>query len=147
MAAKFGTPGAIRAVPSNAGHFGQGVKYPLEYDDKGRLALTFGPDVTSEAVASIVQTYRGERPMQPDYGAGDWIFEPFAPDRVEIQLADQIVDHEPRIEPASVKARALQGDDFGTADYSVTFQNKGSADERTVTLGWFTGPTKTNPGD
>ena len=127
----------LHKVPANAGIFGQGIKYPLEIDTKGRLALSSGPVLGAQALASILDTSPGERVMQPDYGAGDGLFEPLSAAVLEERLNDQVIDHESRIEIVSVDAR--DGGN-GQHEYVIEYRNVGDATVKTLTYPYFEGP-------
>ena len=146
MAITFGTPGAIRAVPPTAGHFGQGVKYPLAYDSKGRLSLSFGPSLVDESIQSICRTQRGERVMLPDYGIGQQLFEPAADaDRIRFALSENIEAYEPRISQSRVDVE-LSLNDSATSEVTIRYAPTGEADTRTVTAPYFSGPAASYPG-
>jgi phage baseplate assembly protein W len=141
MAFQAGTPGAIKAVPVQAGHFGQGVKYPLAIDAAGRLALSAGPVAVADALSSIVQTQSGERAMQPDYGAGISLFDPIDPDRTRFALLQTIADHEPRIQTADVVV--TQGQAASDSEATITYVLTTEANTRTLTVPFFVGPATT----
>lgn len=141
MALRFGTPGAIRAVPPNAGSYGQGIAYPPDYDAAGRLILAAGERCVEDALRSIVETQLGERCMQADYGAGDFLFEPIDLARGKAAILRSIADHEPRIDPASVEIDAEPNpNDLGSVLVTIRYQLRGEATPRTLTYPDFVGP-------
>lgn len=136
----FGTPGAIRAVPPQSAHLGQGVSYPIEIDTSGRLSLSFGQKAVEDALASIVQTAPGERVMQPDYGAQPFLFDPVAPARAQSLLQQVINEHEPRVATARLDGPVIvepPGGVSGTIVYSLAAQ----ATSANLTYPFFVGPT------
>ena len=137
-----GTTGAIRDVPSQAGIFGQGATYPLAFDAAGRLKLSAGPVLVDQALQSIAQTQPGERPMQPDYGAGVLNFEPLDEDRVRLAFDENIREHEPRVAAAEFSAR--MGTTFSDGQITIKYVARGEANARTLTAGFFAGPQLTN---
>jgi uncharacterized protein len=139
MATTVGTAGAIQAPPATAGVFGQGVTYPPTVDIKGRLALSWGVDLVSQSLLSIAQTQRGERPMQPDYGAAT-IFEPIDADRLKINLEENIANHEPRARDVNVETKTGTGGDMPT---TIGFSVTGDASQRSLTVPLFNGPART----
>lgn len=139
MASSVGTPGAIQSPPATAGVFGQGVAYPLANDTKGRLVLAWGVDLVTQSISSIAQTQRGERPMQPDYGAAT-IFEPVDADRLKINLEENIANHEPRARDVSVTVQTGTGGDMPT---TISFATVGDASQRTLVVPLFNGPART----
>lgn len=130
----------IRTPPPGAGIYGQGVSYPMTLDSNGRLKLSYGPQIVSEAVLSIAQTQTGERPMQPDYGANNALFDEVDLAAYKISLEQGIAEHEPRVERANVSA-ALQPD--GGVRVTIAYLIRGEADERTLTYPLFLGPART----
>lgn len=139
MATTVGTVGAIQAVPATAGVFGQGVTYPLAFDAKGRLALSWGVDLVTQSILSIAQTQKGERPMLPDYGAAT-IFEPVDADRLKINLEQNIANHEPRARDVEVTTRTGTGGDMPT---EIKFKTAGDASQKSLTVPLFNGPART----
>lgn len=134
-----GTPGAIRAVPPNAGHLGQGIKYPPEIDTKGRLALSFGADSVTDSIKAICATIPGERVMQPDFGASRSTFEPIDAGRMQIEIEGQIAEKEPRAEGVEVTCRYEESRP-GRMVADIKFRIQGDATDRTLTYSWFAGP-------
>lgn len=131
---------SIQAPPASAGVLGQGIKYPPQFDSKGRLALSWGSDLVDQAILSLCQTQPGERVMQPDYGASSETFEPIGLDRMKIQLEKSIADHEPRAKDVRVDV-SLDPDGIPVA--RVSYSVDGEATERTLTTPIFTGPAAT----
>ncbi len=128
----------IRAVPPGSGHLGQGISFPLSLDGKGRLALSSGPQSVVDALTSIVRTQRGERVMQFDYGAGDFVHEPLDAARMELQLRECIAQHEARVS-------AVSGFDLtstnnpGEVILTLPYELAGEATARTLTFPFATG--------
>lgn len=137
MAYPFGTPGKIAAAPSNAAQFGQGVAYPPQYDTSGRLVLSVGLQCVKDAVASIMRTAPGERPMQADYGCNRFVFEPAVPERATVYVGQNIREHEPRIAAVNVEAQQVGTD---APEISVSFRPTGAATSTTLTFPFFKGP-------
>ena len=56
---------------------GSGLAFPLRVDAHGGLALSHQDQDVEEAIAVIVGTAPGERPMRPEFGCGihDYVFE------------------------------------------------------------------------
>lgn len=129
-----GTPGALPQPPANAGHLGQGVKYPLAYAN-GKLKLSSGAESVADSLLSILLTQKGERPMLPGYGAGDLVFEPVDLARIKGEITEQLVLFEPRITEAQVDA------DFGLSHgeivLTVVYTVAQEAVPRTLTYSYF----------
>jgi len=47
---------------------GSGLAFPLRADQRGSLALTRGVEDVEQAIALILGTAPGERPMRPEFG-------------------------------------------------------------------------------
>ena len=141
----FGTAGALRAIPPNAGHLGQGLSYPPQYDAAGRLQLSWGRQLVAEAVQSIVETLPGERPMEPDYGGSSATFEPIGDlDRARYQISRCIEEHEPRIAEATINFVSVStGDPTEKLQPDIEFTTTTEADSQTLTAGYFAGPAST----
>ena len=126
----------IRTPPPGSGHFGQGISYPLQFDTNGRLALSYGPQSVKESLLSIMQTVLGERMMQPDYGIGA-AFEPINNARITEQVKQVIADHEPRIDPNSLRIQVTGSESQGEARVEVYYELTGDATPQTLTFPFF----------
>jgi phage baseplate assembly protein W len=97
---------------------GTGVAFPLRVDRRGALALVSRDDDVQEAIALILSTAPGERPMRPEFGCGihDYVFETIDARTLghlehEVRLA--LDRWEPRVEVLEVEidlARAEHGE-------------------------------------
>jgi phage baseplate assembly protein W len=56
---------------------GSGLAFPLGVDRRGSLALARNEDDVQQAIAIILSTSPGERPMRPEFGCGvhDYVFD------------------------------------------------------------------------
>jgi phage baseplate assembly protein W len=56
---------------------GSGLAFPLGVDRRGSLALARDEDDVQQAIAIILSTSPGERPMRPEFGCGvhDYVFD------------------------------------------------------------------------
>jgi len=85
---------------------GSGIAFPLRVDSHGGLALSHQDQDVEEAIAVIIGTARGERPMRPEFGCGihDYVFETIdarAVGRFELEVRLALQRWEPRIEVLS----------------------------------------------
>ena len=136
----------IQAPPPSAGVLGQGVKYPPTLDTStGRLALSWGPDVVTQAIQSIAQTQASERPMLPGYGAST-IFEPTDSARIAITLDQNIADYEPRAVNVNVEPE-MDPRAAGGVIANISYSVLGEATIRTLTYPVFTGPATTGASE
>jgi phage baseplate assembly protein W len=74
----------------------QGLKYPITAKD-GKLVLSSGDRLNTEAIFSVLETRPTERVERPSYGTPDFVFASVAnvnaiPSRIEASLVDQIAE-------------------------------------------------------
>lgn len=140
-----GTNGAIRQPPPGSGNFGQGIKFPMEYDSAGRLALSYGEQSVKESLISIGRTIRGERPMQPDYGAGNALFDPIDSGRLELDLKRCIQEHEPRVDAETLRVLSAGPDpnNDGGLLVEIEYTTRRNATAQILTYPMFQPPTST----
>jgi len=110
---------------------GRGWKFPVAIDAAGRIALSEYEDDVREAIRIILMTARGERVMQPDFGAGlyDFVFASMSSTtlgRVQRAVEDALVKWEPRVEVTAVSVEP-DGGEIGklliNIDYRVRATN------------------------
>lgn len=87
---------------------GSGIAFPLRLDPRGDLALSHGDDSVRDAIAVILGTAPGERPMRPEFGCGvhDLVFEnvdALTIGRVEREVRVALDRWEPRIQVLDVR--------------------------------------------
>ncbi len=128
----------IPKAPSNAGHFGQGIAYPLTANNSGRLVLSFGAAAAEDAMESIMQTEPGERVMQPDYGGAVGVHEPVGDPFLMAEAIKQTVrDHEARVESDSIEVENKSPDSHGKVETNVTYRPVGEITSATLTYPYF----------
>jgi phage baseplate assembly protein W len=86
---------------------GSGIAFPLRVDAHGALALSRHDQDIEEAVAIVIGTARGERPMRPEFGCGihDYVFEAidaYTLGRLDHEIRIALERWEPRIDVADV---------------------------------------------
>ena len=94
---------------------GRGWKFPIAVDAAGRIALSEYEDDVREAIRIILMTAKGERVMQPDFGAGlyDFVFASMRSTtlgRVQRAVEDALVKWEPRVEVTAVSVEPDEGE-------------------------------------
>jgi phage baseplate assembly protein W len=78
--------------------FGQGIKWPAEADEAGRLVTSEGDERIWESVQQILDTPRGTCPMDPEYGVDLDAYDPVSqPSEVGWRVARALERSEPRI--------------------------------------------------
>jgi phage baseplate assembly protein W len=82
-----------------SGEWTTGWGFPLSVDARGRVALHSGRRAVDAALAVLIGTIAGERPMRPDFGIRlDWTTEELV-DRIR-ELVER---YEPRIDVSRVE--------------------------------------------
>jgi phage baseplate assembly protein W len=82
---------------------GSGISFPLHTDQRGALALAHGVEDIEQAIAVILGTAPGERPMRPEFGCDvhDVVFDTVDAEmigKVEVAVHRALTRWEPRIE-------------------------------------------------
>jgi uncharacterized protein len=82
---------------------GSGLSFPLHSDQRGALALAHGVQDIEQAIALILGTAPGERPMRPEFGCEvhDYVFDMIDAEmigKVESAVRRALARWEPRIE-------------------------------------------------
>jgi phage baseplate assembly protein W len=82
---------------------GTGLSFPLGVDPRGGIAMVSAESDIDQAIAVILGTAPGERPMRPEFGCGvhDYVFDTIDAStvgRMELEIRDALARWEPRIE-------------------------------------------------
>ena len=120
---------------------GTGVAFPLRVDRRGGVALSRDNDDVQEAIALILGTAPGERPMRPEFGCGvhNYIFESvdaYALGRIEYEIRVALDRWEPRIEVLSVEFD-LSSSDRGELLIDITYQLRATNDIRNLVYPFY----------
>jgi len=88
-------------------HLGTGVAFPIGVDRHGRFALARDEVDVEQAIAIILSTVPGERPMRPEFGCAvhEYIFasvDALTLERVENAIRAALDRWEPRVETDSI---------------------------------------------
>lgn len=117
---------------SSKDFLGKGWAFPLRVDKRtGKIAMVSHEEDIREAVDIIINTYRGERVMRPEFGCNmdDYVFSPMAHSPAQTiahELRNALVLQEPRIENIHVRAETGTATDAGLVvyvDYTVRSTN------------------------
>ena len=86
---------------------GSGLAFPLQADQRGSLALTRGVEDIEQAIALILGTAQGERPMRPEFGCAvhDVVFDTIDAaivGKIHTAVHEALERWEPRIEVTSL---------------------------------------------
>jgi phage baseplate assembly protein W len=94
---------------------GSGLAFPLRADQRGALALSGGIDDIEQAIALILGTAPGERPMRPAFGCAvhDVVFDTIDAaiiGKVQTAVYEALERWEPRIEVIDVDVETAEAD-------------------------------------
>src|SRR4028119_1579265 len=86
---------------------GTGLAFPLSVDSRGGLAMVREGSDGDQAIAIILGTAPGERPMRPEFGCGvpDYVFDTIDAStvgRMEQEVRDALTRWEPRIDVVGI---------------------------------------------
>jgi phage baseplate assembly protein W len=86
---------------------GAGLAFPLQIDPHGSLALARGEEDVDQAIALILGTAPGERPMRPEFGCAvhDFVFDALdaaTVGKIESAVRTALDRWEPRVEVENV---------------------------------------------
>ena len=124
---------------------GQGVAYPLRFDERGQLSLVGGSANVERAIALIIGTAYGERPMRPEFGCGihSLVFETPSPElstQIQAQVTASLKRWEPRIDVVTVTVKF--DNDNTTANIMVTYRLKDTYDVRNLLVPFYLIPNE-----
>lgn len=110
---------------------GSGLAFPLQVDHRGGLALAHGEEDIEQAIALILSTTPGERPMRPEFGCDlhDLVFDTIDAamvGKMEMAIRMALDRWEPRIEIVEIDFDLSQtghGKLVVTITYSVRATN------------------------
>ena len=110
---------------------GSGLAFPLQIDPHGSIALARGEEDVDQAIALILSTAPGERPMRPEFGCQvhDFIFDTLdaaTVGKMESAIRAALDRWEPRIEVERVEfdlARSADGEVLSTISYRLRATN------------------------
>lgn len=88
---------------------GRGIRFPLQANSVGGLAMSEGADNIEESIRCIIGTAVGERVMRPRFGCRihDYVFHPNSASTagmVQFYVLESLEKWEPRIEKIEVNA-------------------------------------------
>jgi len=94
---------------------GRGLKFPLQINAVGGMAMSEGPDNIEESVKQIIGTAVGERVMRPTFGCRihDYVFHPNSSATVGMvgfYVSEALHKWEPRIADIAVSAQPSPND-------------------------------------
>ena len=125
---------------------GTGVAFPLRVDRSGGMALSSGVEDVQEAIALILGTAPGERPMRPEFGCGihNYIFESidgYALGRIELEIREALDRWEPRVEVLDVDVDLSRAGD-GVLLIDITYALLATNDVRNLVYPFYAIPAE-----
>ena len=115
---------------------GRGLSFPLSVDARGGVALADGTDDVDQAIAIVLSTAPGERPMRPEFGCRvhEHLFDAIDAStlgHIETAVRDALDRWEPRVEIADV-GFDLDRHDEGRLDVLLTYRIRETGSERNL---------------
>jgi uncharacterized protein len=133
------------------GILGSGLAFPLRVDARGGLALAHEDEDVREAIAVILGTAPGERPMRPEFGCGihDYVFESvdaYLVGRLEQEVRIALDRWEPRIEVLEVELSIEPSAEGGRVNelvvIDVNYRLKSTSDVRNLVYPFYVIPAE-----
>jgi phage baseplate assembly protein W len=125
---------------------GTGLAFPLGVDRRGGIALAHGEDDVEQAIAIILSTAPGERPMRPEFGCGvhDYVFDVIDAatlGRMEEEIRAALERWEPRIDVSGIDF-ALDTLDEGGLAITIQYRLRATNDVRNLVYPFYVVPAE-----
>jgi len=125
---------------------GAGWSFPLRTDATGSIALSSGDRELEEAIALVLGTAPGERPMRPEYGCAihDFVFAPAdatTAGRIAYEVRASLDRWEPRIEVTDVEV-TFDPADAATLYVDVRYAQRGTNNPRNLVFPFYLIPAE-----
>lgn len=123
---------------------GTGVAFPLRVDRRGTLALARDEEDVRQAIAIILATAPGERPMRPEFGCGvhDCVFDVVDAatlGRMETEVRRALERWEPRVDVLSVDFE-LDASSDGPLSITIEYRMRATNDVRNLVYPFYVVP-------
>ena len=123
---------------------GTGIAFPLRFDDRGSLRLSDGEQSVRDAIAIILGTAPGERPMRPEFGCRvhELVFDSvdaLTAGRIEREVRVALDRWEPRIDVVDVAVHAAEAAD-GVLAIGITYRLRATNDVRNLVYPFYVIP-------
>lgn len=128
---------------------GSGLAFPLQVDRRGAVALAHDEHDVDQAIALILGTAPGERPMRPEFGCGvhDYVFDTIDAATVgamETEIRDALDRWEPRIEVLRVEFD-LSAVDRGELMIDIGYRLRATNSLRNLVYPFYVIPAEEEP--
>jgi uncharacterized protein len=125
---------------------GAGWSFPISVGASGGIALVRGEQELEQAIALVLGTAFGERPMRPDFGCAihDYVFAPAdatTAGRLAYEVRASLERWEPRIDVVDVDVRAA-ADDNTVLYIDITYAVRGANDPRNLVFPFYVIPSE-----
>ena len=125
---------------------GSGLAFPLQIDPHGAIALARGEEDVDQAIALILSTAPGERPMRPEFGCQvhDFIFDTLdaaTVGKMEAAIRAALDRWEPRIEVERVEFDLTRSGD-GEVLSTISFRLRATNNKRNLVYPFYVIPAE-----
>jgi phage baseplate assembly protein W len=125
---------------------GSGLAFPLRVDHRGAIALAGGREDIEQAIALILGTVPGERPMRPEFGCDihDVVFDSIDAEtvgRIETAINAAIERWEPRIEVTAIDFDLFRADE-GVLEITIGYRIRATNREHNLVYPFYIIPAE-----
>jgi uncharacterized protein len=129
---------------------GRGLSFPLQLNDRDRIAMVQDDADVRQAIRIIVMTVPGERVMRPSFGCRihELIFHPAnfqTAATAERYVREALTQWEPRITLEDVRVKPGNGE-LGELTIEIDYKLKDQPDPRTMTYPFYLVPGENGSG-
>jgi phage baseplate assembly protein W len=123
---------------------GRGIKFPMQVDKSGGIALSAGDGDLGSAIAIILGTAPGDRAMRPTFGCAIWnhLFDPINYTTLSLmtdEVRAALAQWEPRIEVEDVYAEA-DSENLGQVVFDIKYRVRATNDTRNLVYPFYVIP-------
>jgi hypothetical protein len=133
------------------GILGSGLAFPLRVDARGGVALSHEDEDVREAIALILGTAPGERPMRPEFGCGihDYVFESvdaYLVGRLAQEVRQALDRWEPRVDVLEVELSIEPNAEGGRVNelvvIDISYRLRSTSDVRNLVYPFYVIPAE-----
>jgi phage baseplate assembly protein W len=133
------------------GILGSGLAFPLRVDARGGVALSHEDEDVREAIAVILGTAPGERPMRPEFGCGihDYVFESvdaYLVGRLAQEVRQALDRWEPRVDVLEVELSIEPNAEGGRVNelvvIDISYRLRSTSDVRNLVYPFYVIPAE-----
>jgi phage baseplate assembly protein W len=125
---------------------GSGLSFPISVDSRGGIAMVREESDVDQAIAIILGTAPGERPMRPEFGCGvhDYVFDTIDANtvgRMEVEIREALTRWEPRIDVVGLEFD-LDGVDRGELMIQIDYRVRATNHYRNLVYPFYVIPAE-----